>query len=126
MVCGDSCSASGSADDPICINVGESAVLLARLRFNDGDLITQATIESIGYEAVRGTQVVSAGPLDKGDVIHDALVDDDDRWTVDDTGYNFEWEPPVFDSRGNYRVVVVVTPVSGTPRMLIWEVQARG
>lgn len=125
MACGDSCS-TASSDEPICINLGESAVLLARLRFNDGELITSATISSITYTITRGPVVASTETLVKGDVVSDTLVTDDDRWTVDETGYNFVWEPVVFATRGNYRVAVVVTPVSGTPRMMTWEIQARG
>lgn len=82
------------------------AVLLARVRAGTGDLVTRASLASIGYvvsNLTLGTSLGS-GSFVVNDCIYDALQQSDVRWKEDDAsnlgpdgahGYNFVATLPV-------------------------------
>jgi len=117
---------------------GESILLFARLEFSGSStLVTSADVASIKYTcykrayswgketrtAVTGHSNVSI-PLN---TILDSLVTNDARWTKDSTGYNFRFEPdttanPIFPESGEYIIVITITPTSGNPAPICYEI----
>jgi len=100
--------------------------LMARILGNDGNAITQASVSSISYviHNITSDVAVTSGSLTVSDVVFDTLQTDD-RWTADDTGYNFghaalaSWfaTPDV-----TYRVEYKFTPTSGQVFFAVFEV----
>lgn len=96
-----------------------AAILLARVRDQDGTLIEQTDIESVACtitDITLGIEV-STPTYTVYDVIYNELQTDS-RWTADDIGYNFGAVVPASAlPNGNKRVRVefVITPVSGEP-----------
>ena len=95
--------------------------LMARVKGNDGEDITQATIASISLRVLdmsnENTSVHSSSPV-VADTVHDTLQTTalDPRWTKDVRGYNFGVTVPAsaFPTGDHtYRVEVHFTPVSG-------------
>ena len=117
---------------------GETPLFFARLVDTaDDSLITPERVESITYScykrsqpwgietrnAVTGHENVYV-PLT---ALESQLVTDDERWTVDDVGYNFHFEPdartnPLFPSNGSYVVVFKVLPSTGNPIPIVYYV----
>ena len=80
----------GADDIPVIYVWERSAVfLMARVEGLDGVNITQATLSAITMTITKlpSLDVVAPPTPTVADVIFDALRTD--RWTVDDTGYNF-------------------------------------
>jgi len=82
-----------------------TATLMARVRGNDAGNITRDDVASIAYSIYRldeddvdsraAVENHDAVDVTVADVIFDALQTDDDRWTVDSTGYNFRHTIPI-------------------------------
>lgn len=115
---------SSCQSESVCVPLGTAPVLLARVTFNSGNLITEATVEEISYVVTRGTVEVGIDTLDVATVVHDTLQTDVARWKLDKTGYNFEFDVPhaLLASEDIYEVVVTITPASGNPAILKWQV----
>lgn len=120
-------------------------IFLARVVGNDGAALVQANLSSIAYSIVTrdpnnpdsetaGAAAHTATSLDKTVVIfdtlqRDALWQNDDGEYVDDSGYNFRFQPVIgtaqaFPVAGAiYLVRVTLTPSSGQPIVVAWEVR---
>lgn len=98
---------------------------MGRIKGNDAANITQAGISSIvcnvfDLDSRSMTPLVSPAMV-VADNVFDTLQTDD-RWTVDDTGYNFRHEMPAStfaDGDKIYRVEYKFTPASGA---VFWAV----
>lgn len=117
---------------------GETPLFFARLTDTaDDSLITPELVTSITYTcfkrstpwgietrtAVDGHEDVYV-PLT---ALESQVIDDDERWTTDDIGYNFHHEPdcrtkPLFPSSGNYVVVFTVLPITGNPIPIVYYI----
>ncbi len=97
---------------------------MARILDNDGSALVQADINGTGsitynlYDEDGSTPntAVTTTTLNEATVIKNALVTDDDRWTVDTTGYNFIHivAASELSSGGNkYRIEIKFIPDSG-------------
>lgn len=121
--------------------------LLARIRGNGGNLITQASLSSITY-AIRDltdAETDSTGSFTISDVIFDDLQQDDQLWHQDTAirpgpdesyGYNFKatlsagsfddhdvaTTSPYEVTRHRFQVDVKFTPTSGQPFVQSWEI----
>lgn len=105
-------------------------VLLARVANHDGELFVEADFGDITFKCVdlaAPLVTVLNGTLTVATVIHDTLQTDA-RWTVDSTGYNFEWRTlaTMFPNGGKlYQVDVRFSPASGEDVVLTWRVKTR-
>ena len=105
-------------------------ILMARVVGAAGTAITQATCSTITYVVVdiaTGT-TVSNGSLTIASVVFDTLQTDS-IWTKDTTGYNFKTvltAAMVPTGGATYRVEVKITPTSGQPIWLTYQVTALG
>jgi len=82
-----------------------TATLMGRIRGNDAENIVRADVASIAYSIYKldendpdsrtAVEDHTAVAVTVNDVIFDALQTDDDRWTVDSTGYNFRHTIPI-------------------------------
>jgi len=120
---------------------GESIVLFARIQDSQTSLpLTEANVSSVKYTCYRvkttwGTQTRTPvnGHNDvtiPTDVVKNALVTTDPRWTKDQTGYNVLYEPtttqtPIFPEPGQYLIVLTITPTSGNPAPIHYEVTVK-
>jgi hypothetical protein len=115
-----------------------SAVFLARVVGWDGVVLQKADLASITYTAKKlvddvWTDVTGhvAATLAIADVISDALVTDDERWTVDSTGYNFVYlldttAVEAFDDPdAKYLVSFSFTPTGQPPVKVVFELDCR-
>lgn len=117
---------------------GETPLFFARLVDTaDNTLITPERVDSITYTCYKRSQpwgietrTAVAGHEDvyvPVTALESQIVDDDERWTVDNVGYNFHHEPDcrtnkLFPSSGNYCVVYTVTPTTGNPIPIVYYV----
>ncbi len=108
---------------------GVSPSLMARVVGSDAVAITQSDIASIAYtiwDLSATSSAINSGSLDAADVVFDSLQTDD-RWTVDDTGYNFRWAAaaslfPAFDAiKKTFRVEIVLTDTVAAEIALLFE-----
>ncbi|MGI5841458.1 MAG: right-handed parallel beta-helix repeat-containing protein, partial [Patescibacteria group bacterium] len=119
-------------------NRGETPLLFARIQDSaDASLVAPADIGEIVYTCYRkttswatetrvpvfGHENVSI-PIES---VLEAAVTDDPRWTVDESGYNFIYEPdsrvnPLFPTAGDYVLVVTVHFISGNPCPISYEI----
>lgn len=101
---------------------------MGRLRGNDGQYITQATLTSITvyvYDTSDGDAQTYTGTLSVASTVSDTLVTNDPRWTEDALGYNFGGVVPAsaFPAGAHeYRVEVFFNPTSGGRFPLVLEV----
>lgn len=104
------------------------AVLMARIVNDLGVAVVQADISSLTckvYNNETGTLITSP-TLSVGSTIYNTLQTPA-AWTADSTGFNFAaslagscWP----EGGVVYRVEVKVTPASGNPYYLVWDLQA--
>lgn len=131
------------------VMAGSGVTLIARLRGNAGQLVTQASIAAISWQASNLTTgaVAGSGTLMPAQVIYDALQQTDPRWTLDSAaqpgvdgswGYNFLATlpastfapsilaaPPLTPAPASvFRIDVKFTPVSGEPFYVSFQAQA--
>lgn len=120
--------------EPVRATVWEDsgATCLGRFYGNDGDAITQATLTSItckifdldsAIPTTATTQTVTIASA-----VSDTLRTDDDRWTVDTTGFNFEHtitDDNLATGDHRYRIEYVFTPTSGENFVAVYELQCR-
>jgi hypothetical protein len=105
-------------------------VLMARIRGLDAQEIIQSTISSISlkvFDLSSGEQVGATAALTVASVVFD-ILQTDDRWTKDGTGYNFRTTVSgAYFSPGDrdYRIEVVFTPATGSPFPLVCEVSVQ-
>lgn len=96
---------------------GVPLAAMARVRHN-GALITQAAISSVSVTIQRynggDTEEITPPSLTVAGTVFDALQTDD-RWTADDTGYNFlaTIAGEYFADPDEYWIVFVFNPTSG-------------
>ena len=107
-----------------------SAVLMARIRGNDGLNITQSNVTSIAVSVFDRNDKANASSTAAPSVastVFDTLQTSDPRWTTDATGYNFKYEMPASFLFGEtiYRVEIVFTPTSGDVFPLVYELSIR-
>lgn len=108
--------------------------IMARVLGNAGTAVTQASLTGIAFKAfdlATGAQVGSTTALTVSAVVFDTLQDDDDdpRWTLDSTGFNFLYTvPATFFPTGDqkYLLEFVFDPVSGDNFPLVVECFAKG
>lgn len=123
---------------------GSGVTLLARLRGQDGSLVTRASLSSISYSVANLTAgtVLGTGSLTVSSTVFDDLQTDA-RWTQDTanrpgpdgaSGYNFAATLPASlfpattltaaaarSAPPRIQVDIVFTPVSGEPFRVIWS-----
>lgn len=110
------------------------ATLMARIRGNDGQLLTRASVSTITYTVTdtTGPAAVGTAPLTVSSTVFDNLQQSDPRWTRDSAdypgsdgawGYNFACVIPaaLLPNPVRYQIDVVVTPVSGEPFRVVWS-----
>ncbi len=108
---------------------GYEARFLARIVDINGAHITQAQVSSITYtvhEAEGDEALVTSGSLIVASVVYDTLQTGG-MWTADLDGYNFFAALPAacFPVAGTrYRVKIVLTPTSGNPFKMEFEITA--
>lgn len=105
-------------------------VVMARVLGQDGEAITQATIDTIAMTSMDldDYSSVATASLTVSAVVFDTLQTADDRWTADQRGYNFLYAIPAtaIPSPGKtYRVGLLFTPSSGQPFALAVDVTTR-
>jgi hypothetical protein len=112
------------------------ATLMARIRGNQGTLITQASILSVGWTCTNlATGIASGtGTLTVTQVVFNNLQQSDPRWTRDSSdtpgpdgqwGYNFAFALPAaaLPSGGvRYQIDAVFVPISGESFRVSWSV----
>ena len=109
---------------------GTSPTLMARVLNSSGNPISQAGTTSVAYsifDTSRASKVIGSGTRTVGAVIYDTYQDDD-AWSVDSIGYNFRDTPAAsnFPIGGRtYRVEYKITPSSGDPYYVVFEVTTR-
>ena len=119
-------------------NRGETPLLFARIQDSaDASLVTPADIGEIVYTCYRKTTSWATEPRVPVfghenvsipiESVLEAAVTDDPRWTVDESGYNFIYEPdsranPLFPTAGDYVLVVTVHFISGNPCPISYEI----
>ncbi len=103
--------------------------LLARIR-GDGGLVTQASIDTItckvfDKQSSTPRTAVETPTVVVADSIFNTLQTDE-RWGIDDTGFNFAFEVPasIITSPHTYRIEFKFTPTSGEAFHGVWEVKA--
>lgn len=109
-----------------------SLTIMARVRGLAGAYITQASLSSIAckvYDLQSGSLVTSP-TVTVASAVFDTLQDGDDdpRWTLDSTGFNFRHTVPAAgfpDGNKKYRVEYSFVPASGDAFPLVVEVFAR-
>jgi hypothetical protein len=126
------------------VAAGSGVTILARLRGQDGSLVTQASLTSIAYSVANLTEgeVVGTGSLTVSTCVYDSLQTDA-RWTQDTasrpgpdgaTGYNFAATLPASlfpettltsavarSAPPRVQVDVTFTPTSGQPFRVVWS-----
>jgi hypothetical protein len=107
------------------------ATQAARIYGNAGTPITQATISSITCKVfdknVSVETPVLTPSITVSSVVFDTLQDDDPRWTIDETGYNFlhAIAATAFPTNNHiYRIEYIFTPTSGAVFPLVYEGKA--
>lgn len=117
-----------------------STILMARIVGRDRTPIVQATLNALSYEVwnileVPTRKIVSETALTISGVIYNTLQTDE-RWTVDDEGYNFLYELPAVSLENRrtwtaatkdwfYRVEFKFDPLVGEDFWGIFEIQAK-
>jgi hypothetical protein len=103
-----------------------AAVLLARVQTATGAYLLPTDVTSITVSVIdqyTGTilSVLTGTPA----VVYSSLQLDA-RWAEDAVGYNVAVTVPgtAWTTAGKYRVEAKVTPTSGTPFYLLWDLQA--
>lgn len=101
-----------------CVWEDSSLVVMARVLGGLGANITQAYLSSVTCRVYTSSGTLVASPaVTIASSVYDALqeTEDDPRWTLDTTGYNFSFTVPAsaFPSPGMYRVEFKFTPASG-------------
>lgn len=107
-------------------------ILMARIVGSDGAAILRAGITSITYTVydisqLSPTNIATGSPLTVANVIYDTLQTED-IWTADSTGYNFEYAVDADElptGGGIYRFEFIVTPTSGQPIVVVFEIEAK-
>lgn len=105
-------------------------VWMARVLGQDGEAVTQASLDSIAMTSMDldDYSSVTTATLTISSVIFDTLQTADPRWTADQRGYNFLYAVPAaaIPSPGKtYRVGLLFTPSSGQPFALGLDVTTR-
>ena len=108
-----------------------AACFLARILGNDATPVIQAAVQSISVkvfdvDATDPDTAVYSANLTVSTAIYDTLQTDD-RWTEDDTGYNFRHDMPAsaFQTGDhNYRVEYKFTPTLGEVFWALFDVHA--
>ena len=105
-------------------------VWMARVLGQDGEAVTQASLDSIVMTSMDldDYSSVTTATLTISSVVFDTLQTDDPRWTADQRGYNFLYAVPAaaIPSPGKtYRVGLLFTPSSGQPFALGLDVTTR-
>lgn len=119
-------------------------IFLARVVGNDGSALVQANLSSIAYSIYRldpndpDSETVVSGhsavSLTVANVVFDTLQlgvlwQNDDGEFVDDTGYNFKFQPSIASNQAfavagaDYLVRVTMTPGSGQKIIVAWKVK---
>lgn len=103
-------------------------ILMARVVGTAGAAITQATCSTITYAVydVATAASVTSGSLTIANVVFDTLQTDA-IWTKDSTGYNFKTQMTaamVPTGGATYRMEIKITPTSGQPIWLVYQVSA--
>jgi len=106
---------------------GSGITFLARLRGDDGQLITQASLSGVTVDVWdRSNSDVSV--LSTAVTVTTSVFDTlqtDPRWTADTTGYNFRYDMAdtvLSQDNHKYRVEFWFTPVTGSKFPLVWEI----
>lgn len=126
-----------------CVVAGFSAVLLARIVNWNAVPITRGEIGAVDYSVfeidendpsvrlpVAGQQSVALNSGELDNAIFDSLQTGDVRWTVDEKGYNFRFQPDgstaaLFPTAGSlYLAEFRFTPLSGQMFPARWRVRA--
>lgn len=105
-------------------------VWMARVLGQDGEAVTQASLDSIVMTSMDldDYSSVTTATLTISSVVFDTLQTADPRWTADQRGYNFLYAVPAaaIPSPGKtYRVGLLFTPSSGQPFALGLDVTTR-
>lgn len=108
---------------------GSQPTLMARIVDSDGDNIVQADLSAIAMRSIEKDSdrvVASAVPV-VASTVFDTLQDDD-RWTVDTTGYNFRYQVPsgtLPSGDTDYIVMFEFTEASGVKFYVQFELKAK-
>jgi len=120
------------------VHKNATKTFMARVLDWDGSVIAQVDISTVTYAIyvltdqapdTRTAVTGHAGSLTVSDVIFNTLQTDD-RWTEDDTGYNFRHTPIIsaneaFATAGkNYLVEYILTPVTGQKILIRFRPEA--
>ena len=115
----------GTGRLPSCVGwEGLDAVLTARVHNIAGDLITQATIDSIAYKTIntdQNDQVDGTGTLVKADTVYDTEQAGDAFWPHSE-GWNFRGTIPgakLGSPDTNYEVQILLTPTGGASDIMV-------
>lgn len=105
-------------------------VVMARVLGQDGEAVTQASLDSIAMTSMDldDYSSVATAALTISAVVFDTLQTADPRWTADQRGYNFLYAIPAtaIPSPGKtYRVGLLFTPSSGQPFALAVDITTR-
>jgi len=124
--------------DPVTVTVweGNDAVIMARVRFIDAELITIAAVNTIVRKTFDPQSNTPDVPLKTDSlVVADSVFDTlqttalDARWTDDAEGYNFRDTIPgathLLDGDKSYRIEYLVTPTSGNPFTIVAKVDTK-
>lgn len=103
------------------------AVLLRRVAGSNGVNLTQSDVTSISvkvYNALDASLVATVTPTVSSSVYN--TLQTDSRWTEDATGYNvaLSLAGTCWPEVGTYQVEALITPVSGNPFYLLWQLEA--
>ena len=122
-------------------NRGEAPLFFARVEDSETSaIVPSSSVTAISYTAykvttswsnevrtpVEGHENVTIDPA----AYLDELVDDDPRWTEDETGYNFVFEPdttvnPIFPDGGRYVVVITIQFANANPAPISYEIEVK-
>jgi len=122
-------------------NRGEAPLFFARVEDSETSaIVPSSSVTAISYTAykvttswsnevrtpVEGHENVAIDPA----AYLDELVDDDPRWTEDETGYNFVFEPdttvnPIFPDGGRYVVVITIQFANANPAPISYEIEVK-
>ena len=102
--------------------------VMGRIYGHAGTAITQVSLSAVAYTVTRvasdkSESVTGQGSLTISDVVFDTLQDDDPRWEIDDTGYNFAALIPAscFQEGGQFhRIAIKFTPATGEVFYQLW------
>jgi hypothetical protein len=104
-----------------------AAVLVARVQDASGNNLTTASVSTMTVKVFSlNDDTLTVTLPDTATTVFDTLQLDG-RWTQDSLGYNVAISvdgTTAWPSAGPYRVECEITPVTGSPFFLLWELQA--